>query len=191
MTIKKLLLGGVIVCSTTFGATQTSQLSILSGLQFGATKEDSISSFSFNVFGAENQNFSGFDLSLFGYRQINGDFSGCHLNIFPDILVIEGDLNGFSWSTWNNVKGNLYGISLGGINTVEKNADFNIGLINYVHGQSGAQIGFFNYSESVKFLQLGLINATKNIDGLQIGLFNYAANGLAPVLPFINFKYSF
>jgi len=191
MKINKLLLGGLFICSTAFGATKTSQFSVLPGVQFGATKEDSISSFSFNVLGAENKNVSGFDLSLIGYRKVNGDFSGCHLNIFPDIFMVDGDVHGFTWSTWNNVKGNLYGVTLGGVNTIGQDSGFNLGLVNYVQGQSGAQIGLFNYSESVKFFQLGLVNGTKNINGVQIGLINYAADGLVPVLPLVNFRYSF
>ncbi|WP_163468553.1 LA_2272 family surface repeat-containing protein [Fusobacterium sp. IOR10] len=191
MKINKLLLGGLFICSTAFGSTKTSQLSILPGVQLGATKEDSISSFSFNILGAENKNVSGFDLSLIGYRKINGDFNGWHLNVFPDIFMVDGDVNGFTWSTWNNVKGNLYGASVGVVNKIGQDSGFNLGLVNYVQGQSGAQIGLFNYSESVKFFQLGLVNGTKNINGVQIGLINYAADGLVPVLPLLNFRYSF
>jgi hypothetical protein len=191
MKINKLLLGGLLICSSAFGATKTSQISFLPGIQFGATKEDSISSLSFNVLGAENKNFSGFDLSLIGYRKITGDFNGVHFGVFPDILKVNGDTNGLILSTWNDVDGTTYGAAIGAINTIDKNADFNLGFINYVKGEVGAQIGFFNYSESVNFFQLGLINATENINGVQIGLVNYSANGIVPVLPLVNFKYSF
>ena len=60
-----------------------------------------------------------------------------------------------------------------------------------VRGEAVVQLGFVNYSESVSGLQFGFVNGTKNLEGVQVGLVNYAANGILPVLPIVNFRKSF
>lgn len=189
----KLLMAGTILASTiSFGATQSAQFSVLPGMQFGATKYDSVSNFSFNVLGAENQNVSGFDLSLLGYRQVNGDFRGFHLALFGlEAFRVNGNMHGLSLSLWNDINGNLNGGTLGLVNTTNGNATFNMGLVNVVKGEALVQLGFANYAESASGLQFGFVNGTKNLEGVQIGLVNYAANGILPVLPIVNFRKSF
>lgn len=192
MNIKLLTLGALFASTVAFGATQSAQFSVLPGVQFGATKNDSISNFSFNLLGAENQNVSGFDLSLVGYRQINGDFNGFHLALFGlEAFRVNGNMSGVSLSLWNDIEGNLNGGTLGLVNTIDGNATFNLGLANIVKGEAVVQLGFANYSETVTGLQFGFVNGTKDLEGVQIGLVNYAVNGILPVLPIVNFRKTF
>lgn len=192
MNLKLLALGAVMASSVSFGAVQNAQFSVLPGVQFGAEKTDSIGSFSFNLLGAENQNVSGFDLSLAGYRQVNGDFSGFHIALFGlEAFRVNGDMSGLSLSLWNDINGNLNGGTLGLVNTVGGNSIFNLGAVNIVKGDSTVQLGFVNYSESVSGLQFGFVNGTRNLEGVQIGLVNYATNGILPVLPLVNFRKTF
>ena len=189
MKLKMLLAGLTLASTVALGAGP--QLSLVPGVQFGATRYDSIDNFSFNVLGAENQSMSGFDLSLIGYRQINGSFNGGHLAIFGfEAFRVAGDMNGVSLALWNDVGGNLNGGNIGIVNTTRGNAVFNFGGINYGEGRSMVQLGLVNYSQSVGALQFGFINATRNLEGLQVGLVNYAENGVFPVLPIINFRKS-
>ncbi len=189
MKLKILLAGLILISTMAFGAGP--QFSVAPGLQFGATKYDSIDNFSFNLLGAENQNISGFDLSLIGYRQINGNFNGGHLALFGfEAFRVSGNMSGVSLALWNDIGGNLNGGTIGVVNTIRGNASFNFGGVNYVEGKAMVQLGFVNYSNSVGGLQFGLINATKNLEGLQVGLVNYAENGVFPVLPIINFRKS-
>ena len=192
MNLKLLAAGMVIASSVSFGATQSAQFSVLPGVQFGATKYDSIENFSFNLLGAENNNVSGFDLSLLGYRQVNGDFNGLHVALFGlEAFRVKGDMRGLSLALWNDIDGNLNGGTLGLVNTVNGDATFNFGGVNVVNGDAIVQLGFVNYSESVSGLQLGFVNAAQNLEGVQVGLVNYAANGVLPVLPLVNFRKSF
>jgi len=96
MKLKSLLAGIALLSSVSFGATQGAQFSILPGVQIGATKTDSIDGFSFNLLGAENQNVSGLDLSLIGYRKVNGNFSGLHLSLFFEAFRVDGNMKGIS-----------------------------------------------------------------------------------------------
>lgn len=203
MNLKTIIsIGAIALTSVTFGATQKTQFSIFPGVQFGANKNDSINGVSLNLLGAENQDVSGVDLSLVGYRQINGNFSGVHLSLFFEAFRVKGDMSGVSLALWNDIQGNVNGGNLGFINTVGGNSIFQLGAINYTKGdvtlQFGAlnlsqeqalvQLGFVNYTKSVNGVQIGLINGTKNLEGLQIGFVNYAENGIFPVLPLINFR---
>lgn len=190
MKLKMLLAGLTLASTVALGAGP--QFSVAPGLQFGATKYDSIDNFSFNLLGAENQSMLGFDLSLIGYRQINGNFNGGHLAVFGfEAFRVAGDMTGVSLALWNDVGGDLNGGTIGIVNTTRGNATFNLGGVNYVEGKAMVQLGFVNYSQSVGGLQFGFVNATKNLEGLQVGLVNYAENGVFPVLPIINFRKSF
>lgn len=190
MNTKLFLAGLTLASSITFGAGP--QFSIAPGIQFGATKYDTITNFSFNLLGAENQNMSGLDISLVGYRKINGNFSGVHFPIFGlEAFRVGGNMEGVSISLWNDIQGNLNGGTLGIVNTVGGDATFNLGGVNYVEGRAMVQLGFVNYSQSVGGIQLGFVNATQNLEGIQVGFVNYAANGILPVLPIINFRKSF
>lgn len=192
MNLKLLAAGAVLVSTVSFGATQPAQFSVVPGVQFGATKYDSIGNFSFNLLGAENRNVSGFDLSLVGYRQVTGNFNGFHVALFGlEAFRVSGNMSGVSLSLWNDINGNLNGGTLGLVNTVGGNATFNLGGVNIVRGEAVVQLGLANYAESVSGLQFGFVNGTKNLEGVQIGFVNYAANGVLPVLPIVNFRKSF
>lgn len=188
MKLKSLLAGIALLSSVSFGATQGAQFSILPDVQIGATKTDSIDGFSFNLLGAENQNVSGLDLSLIGYRKVNGNFSGLHLSLFFEAFRVDGNMKGISLALWNDVKGDVNGGNLGLVNTVGGNATFQLGGLNMVNQEALVQLGFINYAQQVGGLQLGFINATKKLEGLQVGLINYAENGVFPVLPIVNFR---
>ena len=187
MKLKVLIAGMALFSTLGFGATKEAQFSILPGVQFGATTNDSINGVSFNVLGAENQNVSGLDLSLIGYRKINGDFSGVHLSLFFEAFRVDGNMKGISLALWNDVQGSVNGGNLGLVNTVKGNATFQLGGLNMVDQEALVQLGFINYAQEVKGLQFGFINATKKLEGLQVGLVNYAENGVFPVLPIVNF----
>ena len=192
MNLKLLAAGAVLASTVSFGATQPAQFSVVPGVQFGATKYDSIGNFSFNLLGAENRNVSGFDLSLVGYRQVTGNFNGFHVALFGlEAFRVSGNMSGVSLSLWNDINGNLNGGTLGLVNTVGGNATFNLGGVNIVCGEAVVQLGLANYAESVSGLQFGFVNGTKNLEGVQIGFVNYAANGVLPVLPIVNFRKSF
>ncbi len=192
MNLKLLAAGAVLASTVSFGATQPAQFSVVPGVQFGATKYDSIGNFSFNLLGAENRNVSGFDLSLVGYRQVTGNFNGFHVALFGlEAFRVSGNMSGVSLSLWNDINGNLNGGTLGLVNTVGGNATFNLGGVNIVRGEAVVQLGLANYAESVSGLQFGFVNGTKNLEGVQIGFVNYAANGVLPVLPIVNFRKSF
>lgn len=188
MKLKSLIAGMALISSLSVSASQGAQFSVLPGVQFGATKADSIDGFSFNLLGAENQNVSGFDLSLIGYRKVNGNFSGLHLSLFLEAFRVDGNMRGISLSLWNDVKGSVSGGTLGLVNTVGGDATFQFGGVNIVNREALVQIGFVNYAQQVGGLQFGLINATKRLEGLQVGLVNYAENGVLPVLPIVNFR---
>ncbi len=188
MNLKSLITGALLLSSVTFGATQGAQLSLLPGVQFGATTSDSIDGVSFNLLGAENQNVSGFDLSLIGYRKVNGDFSGAHLSLFLEAFRVDGNMKGVSLSLWNDIQGNVNGGTLGLVNTVGGDAIFQLGGVNIVKQEAMVQLGFVNYAQHVSGLQFGFVNAAKNLEGLQVGLVNYAENGVFPVLPIVNFR---
>ncbi|WP_300358723.1 phaC PHA synthase [Fusobacterium sp.] len=192
MNLKLLAVGTMLASTVAFGATKPAQFSVFPGVQFGATKYDSISNFSFNLLGAENQNVSGLDLSLIGYRQVNGNFNGFHAALFGlEAFRVRGNMSGVSIALWNDVHGNLNGGTIGVVNTTDGNSVFNFGGVNITRGTATVQIGFVNYAESTKGLQLGFVNATRNLDGVQVGLVNYATNGIFPVLPIVNFRKSF
>ena len=192
MNLKLLAAGAVLASTVSFGATQPAQFSVVPGVQFGATKYDSIGNFSFNLLGAENRNVSGFDLSLVGYRQVTGNFNGFHVALFGlEAFRVSGNMSGVSLSLWNDINGNLNGGTLGLVNTVGGNATFNLGGVNIVRGEAVVQLGLANYAEFVSGLQFGFVNGTKNLEGVQIGFVNYAANGVLPVLPIVNFRKSF
>ncbi|MEG0234705.1 MAG: hypothetical protein RR523_00910 [Cetobacterium sp.] len=182
------------------------QLSIFPGLSLGASKEDSISKFSFNLLGATNNNVTGLDLSLVGIRTVEGNFKGQHLSLIPiEKFTVKGDLNGGSFSLWNDVEGTVNGSVFGLVNTindanggagglvnlVKGNATSTFGLVSIVDGTVNKQFGFINRAESVSGVQFGLINSTRNLDGVQIGLVNHATNGVLPVLPLVNFRKTF
>lgn len=188
MKFKFLIAGLTLLSSVTFSATKGAQFSILPGVQMGATKSDSIDGISFNLLGAENQNVSGLDLSLIGYRKVNGNFSGLHLSLFLEAFRVDGNMKGISLSLWNDIKGDVNGGNLGLINTVGGDATFQLGGVNIVNKEALVQLGFINYAQQVGGLQFGLINATKRLEGLQVGLVNYAENGVFPVLPIVNFR---
>lgn len=190
MKLKSLIAGVALLSSVSLASTQGAQFSLLPGAQFGATTSDSIDGFSFNVLGAENQNVSGFDLSLIGYRKVNGGFSGLHLSLFLEAFRVDGNMRGISLSLWNDIKGNVNGGNLGLVNTVGGDATFQLGGVNIVNQEALVQLGFINYAQQVGGLQFGFINATKKLEGLQVGLVNYAENGAFPVLPIVNFRKS-
>lgn len=190
MKLKSLIAGVALLSSISFGATQGAQFSVLPGVQMGATTADSIDGFSFNLLGAENQNVSGFDLSLIGYRKVNGNFSGLHLSLLLEAFRVDGNMKGISLSLWNDIKGDVNGGNLGLVNTVGGNATFQLGGLNMVNQEAMVQLGFINYAQQVGGLQFGFINATKKLEGLQVGLVNYAENGVFPVLPIVNFRKS-
>lgn len=182
------------------------QLSIFPGLSLGASKEDSISKFSFNLLGATNQNVTGLDLSLVGFRTVEGNFKGQHLSLIPiEKFTVKGDLNGGAFSLWNAVEGTVNGSVFGLVNTindanggagglvnlVKGNAVSTFGLVSIVDGTVNKQFGFVNRAESVSGVQFGFINSTRNLDGIQIGLVNHATNGVLPVLPLVNFRKTF
>ncbi|MFM5568779.1 LA_2272 family surface repeat-containing protein [Aeromonas veronii] len=81
-------------------------------------------------------------------------------------------------------------VSLPGVNLTNNVQGLNWGAVNIAKGNALANVGFVNYAERTTF-QIGFINATKHLDGLQIGLANYAANGVFPILPLVNFQKSF
>lgn len=190
MKLKSLIAGIALLSSVTVSASQGAQFSVLPGVQFGATTSDSIDGFSFNLLGAENQNVSGFDLSLIGYRKVNGNFSGLHLSLFLEAFRVDGNMKGISLSLWNDIKGNVSGGNVGLVNTVGGDATFQLGGVNIVNHEALVQLGFVNYAQQVGGLQFGLINATKRLEGLQVGLVNYSENGVFPVLPIVNFRKS-
>lgn len=192
MNLKLLAAGAVLASTVSFGAVQPAQFSVLPGVQFGATKYDSVANFSFNLLGAENQNVSGLDVSLVGYRQVNGNFSGFHVALFGlEAFRVNGNMNGVSLALWNDVHGNLNGGTIGVVNTTDGNSVFNLGGVNITKGEATVQLGFVNYAETTKGLQFGFVNATRDLEGVQVGLVNYAANGVLPVLPIVNFRKSF
>ncbi len=164
MNLKLLAAGAVLASTVSFGAVKPAQFSVLPGVQFGATKYDSVANFSFNLLGAENQNVSGLDVSLVGYRQVNGNFSGFHVALFGlEAFRVNGNMNGVSLALWNDVHGNLNGGTIGVVNTTDGNSVFNLGGVNITKGEAT----------------------------VQLGLVNYAANGVLPVLPIVNFRKSF
>ncbi len=188
MRFKALVLGTLLASSVAFGATSAAQFSVFPGVQLGAGKTDSVNGFSLNLLGAENQNVSGLDLSLIGYRKVNGDFSGVHLSLFFEVFRVEGNMKGISFSLWNDIEGNANGGTLGLVNTVSGSSTFQFGVLNMVGNDALVQLGFINYAKNVSGIQFGFINATKHLEGLQVGLINYAENGFLPVFPIVNFK---
>lgn len=204
---KRLVTLGTIIGGTlSFSAEKNAQLSILPGISIGAKTEDSISKFSFNLLGAKNNNVKGLDLSLLGVRTVEGDFTGQHLSLIPiEKFTVKGNLNGGSFSLWNDIEGTVNGSVLGLVNTindvnggasglvnlVKGNAVSTFGLINMVDGIVNKQFGLFNRADTVSGVQIGLINSTRQLDGVQIGLVNHATNGVLPILPLINFSKSF
>lgn len=206
MLKKIVLLGAILGSVLSYANESNAQLSIFPGLALGASKEDSISKFSFNILGATNQNMTGLDLSLVGFRTIEGNFKGQHLSLIPiEKFVVKGDLNGGSFSLWNDVEGSVNGSVFGLVNTINNanggagglvnlvkgNAISTFGLVSIVDGTVNKQFGFINRAESVSGVQFGLINSTRNLDGVQIGLVNHATNGVLPVLPLVNFRKTF
>lgn len=184
---------------------KNAQLSIFPGLSLGASKDESISKFSFNLLGAINQDVTGLDLSLVGLRTVEGDFKGQHLSLIPiEKFTVKGDLNGGSFSLWNDIEGTVNGSVFGLFNTindanggagglvnlVKGNATSTFGFVSIVDGTVNKQFGFINRAESVSGVQFGFINSTRNLDGVQIGLVNHATNGVLPVLPLVNFRKS-
>ncbi|MGL5202134.1 LA_2272 family surface repeat-containing protein [Cetobacterium sp.] len=182
---------------------KSAQLSILPGISLGASKDDSISKFSFNLLGATNKNVTGLDLSLVGIRTVEGNFKGQHLSLIPiEKFTVKGDLNGGSFSLWNDIEGTVSGSVFGLVNTVNDanggvaglvnlvkgNATSTSGLVSIVDGNVNQQFGFINRADSVSGVQIGFVNSTRNLDGVQIGLVNHATNGVLPVLPLVNFR---
>lgn len=205
--LKKTILLGIILGSVlSYAGERSAQLSLFPGLSFGASKEDSISKFSFNILGATNQNMSGLDLSLVGFRTIEGNFKGQHLSLIPiEKFTVKGDLNGGAFSLWNDIEGTVNGSVFGLVNTindanggagglvnlVKGNTASTFGLVSIVEGTVNKQFGLINRAESVSGVQFGFINSTRNLDGVQIGLVNHATNGVLPVLPLVNFRKTF
>lgn len=179
------------------------QLSIFPGLSIGASKENSISKFSLNLLGATNQHVTGLDLSLIGFRTVEGDFKGQHLSLIPiEKFTVKGNLNGGSFSLWNDIEGTVNGSVFGLVNTindanggagglvnlVKGDIVSTFGLVSIVDGTVNKQFGLINRAEAVSGVQFGLVNSTKNLDGVQIGLVNHATNGVLQVLPLVNFR---
>ena len=203
MLKKALLIGTILGSALTYAGESSAQLSVFPGLSLGASKEDSISKFSFNILGAINQDVTGLDLSLVGFRTVEGNFKGQHLSLIPiEKFTVKGDLNGGSFSLWNDVEGTVNGSVFGLVNTindanggagglvnlVKGNAVSTFGLVSIVDGTVNKQFGLINRAESVSGVQFGFINSTRNLDGVQIGLVNHATNGVLPVLPLLNFR---
>lgn len=191
MKLKKLLLLFSLVSSLSFANTSKFQFSLFPGAQFGVSKQDSVDGLSLNLLGAENQNVSGLDLSLIGYRKVNGNFNGVHLSLFFEVFKVKGNMKGVAFSLWNDIEGDVNGGSLGLVNTAGGNSTFQFGTLNVTKKEALIQFGIVNYANSVSGVQFGFVNATQNLEGLQIGIVNYAKNGLLPVLPFVNFKKTF
>lgn len=220
--MKKLLLGTLLITGTVTLAQDASlektttdtislksveeksaQLSIFPEISLGASKENSISKFSFNILGATNKNVTGLDISILGLRTVEGDFKGQHLSLIPvDKFTVKGDLNGYSFSLWNDIDGAINGSVFGGLNTINDidggaggvvnlvsgDAISTFGIVNIVNGNANKQFGIFNRAEVVSGVQFGFINSARNLDGVQIGIINHATNGVLPVLPLVNFR---
>lgn len=182
---------------------KSAQLSIFPEVSLGASKENSISKFSFNILGATNKNVTGLDISILGLRTVEGNFKGQHLSLIPiDKFTVKGDLNGYSFSLWNDIDGAINGSVFGGLNTINDinggaggvvnlvsgDAISTFGIVNIVNGNVNKQFGIFNRAEVVSGVQFGFINSTRNLDGVQIGIINHATNGVLPVLPLVNFR---
>lgn len=191
MRLKYLIIGVILLHSISFSETKRVQFSILPRVQLISTNSDSVEGLSSNLLGAENQDVTGLDFSLLGYRKINGEFKGIHFSLFMEAFRVNGNMKGISISSWNAIKGDLSGANIGLVNIVGGNSIYQLGGINIVKKESVAQIGAINYAKQVSGLQIGLINMTKNLEGIQIGLINYAENGIIPILPIINFRKTF
>jgi hypothetical protein len=136
---------------------------------------------------SEMQNFTGVDVGLFfGVSHVKQNFKGLAINF---VNWHEGQDRGVNMAFVNSAN-KVSGINFGGVNLNNGTDGLNWGGVNVVRGQSLVDIGIINYAERTHF-QFGLINATHHLEGLQIGLVNYAANGILPILPLVNFNKSF
>jgi len=82
--------------------------------------------------------------------------------------------------TGSAIRGNVYGVSLGGIATVTNEVRGFSGAfyMNMTRKTSGVQVAFGNHSHQVNGLLLGVLGSqTAEINGLQVGLINFADSG--------------
>ena len=131
----------------------------------------------------------GIDLPVFALSDVDR-FSGLQLGIFLGAGRVRHQFGGVAINAVNWHEGQDTGVNLGLVNLTNNVQGINWGAVNIAKGNALANVGLVNYAERTTF-QIGFINATKHLDGLQIELANYAANGVFPILPLVNFQKSF
>ena len=171
-----------------------SKNSIAAGFQFSVLDadfppSDNVKGAKVGLLYSDTSKVTGLDLSLFGLSE-RDNMTGFDLGLFFGAHKVNNEFKGVSLSLLNWHEGTDTGLNIGLVNYVNEVRGVNFGGFNIINKQSIADLGFINYSES-SLLQIGFINMAQNLEGIQIGLVNYAANGIFPVLPLINFKKTF
>ncbi|MGL5948485.1 MAG: VC2662 family protein [Aeromonas sp.] len=131
----------------------------------------------------------GIDLPIFALSDTQR-FTGLQLGVFFGAGRVRGQFEGVAINAFNWHHGNDTGVNVAFVNLVNNVNGINLAFANLGQGNSLASVAAFNYAPRATF-QLGFVNATQRLDGLQIGFVNYAANGVLPILPLVNFSKSF
>lgn len=114
------------------------------------------------------------------------DVSWADLGVFNRARVRARGLRvgGINWGD-----GDVYGLSVAGVNVDKYDAGMTAGLLNHTANGDGLQAALLvNSATSYRGVQLALfVNiATEDFKGVQIGLLNFNLNSIIPVFPFIN-----
>ncbi len=124
----------------------------------------------------------------------------------------DQEVYGLNVAGWNMVKGNQYGIMIGGLfssrgNSESKFYGLNIaggvnlskgtgygasigGLVDYAaDAMTGLQLACWTSAKKLTGLQLGVVNYANDLTGIQLGLVNICPKGYLPFMIIINGKF--
>jgi len=128
------------------------------------------------------------------------------------LYSVNHEVYGLDVGGWNVIKGNQYGIQLGGLFASRGDAEssaygLNIaglvnlskgsgyglsigGLVNYAADTlTGLQLACYTYAKKFTGLQLGVVNYADDLTGIQLGLVNICPRGYLPFMIIINGKF--
>ena len=200
MQLRLLAAAVTLSCASWAQASTPVQLS-LPGINLPASQQ--VSGARLSVLYGQTGSVTGLDVPLFALSDTN-HFTGIQFALGVGAARVRQSFHGVALTAVNWHEGRDQGVNIGLVNLTNQAQGLNAGLVNVGNSMQGlnfgmvniaqgnalANVGFVNYAERTTF-QLGLFNATQHLDGVQIGLGNYAANGIFPVLPFINISKSF
>lgn len=203
-------MGFKTVCIAMITALSLSQAAIanevpaqFSTVGFNGPDSQDVNGFRFSLFHGQTESVQGFDMAVLGLSEVD-ELEGVSFNLLLGASKVNktftgasfgllnwhlGQDTGFNMAVVNNTA-QVKGVNFAAVNLSKSVAGANIGFVNYSDRFSLVDVGVMNYAKTAKF-QFGLFNVTENLQGLQIGLLNYAENGVAKILPLINFKHSF